>query len=318
MNNYTIGDKLLCHLREADNLASGRYQPFVSCEIDPSNRCQLDCKWCFFKKYRKNNLHDLDMDTYNRTVTQLYGAGCESITFTGGGEPLVHPQIRQMIDFAYIHNMKLGLVTNGIYLHKIIDKLHRFSFVRVSLDCSDRQNYAYLKGGDFFDQICDNILVATKASCDVGISMVHMPGTSKEKLDQFTELGKALGVDYVQIKASWQPKGIEGQTDSMQNSDAFVTERYTVRDHLPCMMAGLCGSVAANGRLYYCCIHRGDPRFEVWNLNLPFNLKRAIEYRSTMQPDIGTCGSCRYANFARAYEKARDKKFTMLRHREFV
>lgn len=316
--DYEIGHKILCHLKEVDNLVEGKYQPFVSCEIDTSNRCQLNCKWCFFRKYRKENQVDLDPSIYRRVILSLYNEGCGSITFTGGGEPLLHPLIKGMIEFAYIHNMKLGLVTNGVNLHKIVKDLHRFSFIRVSLDCANKEHYHFLKGADYFDQVCDNILMAVAVSnCDVGVSMVHIPKVN-DRVADFTKLGKKLGVDYIQVKASWQPAGIEKQTPAMQNPEAFVTPRHTVKNHLPCTIAGLCGNLAANGKFYYCCNHRGNPQFEMWDMNHLGDFRSIFNFRKEMKPDISKCGSCRYANFAKIYKQVIDKKYTMLRHRDFV
>lgn len=322
---YGIGEKILYHLKALDRAVNGQFQMPITCEVDPTNRCQLKCKWCIYKKTRAEKPFDINVGTYKHVILELYKHNCKSITFTGGGEPLLHPRISDMIEWALIHNMKVGIVTNGVALHRIEKFFSRLEFIRVSLDCSTSGRFQELKGKNKFSDVCHNIEKAVASpGVDVGLSMVHTE-ENEDQIEEFVTLGEILGVDYVQVKAAWQPENIEEQASKMNYAGVFVTERYSVLPkfrssltYLPCVIAGLCGQLAADGKLYFCCVHRGKDDFFVSDMNQQQSLKEAIIKRNSLELDPSKCGSCRYVNYAKVYEQVSHKKYTMLRHRDFI
>ena len=58
-----------------------------------------------------------------RLITDLRSVGVKSITFTGGGEPLLSPHLEAFVNRAKLNHMEIGLITNGIllveYLHLV-------------------------------------------------------------------------------------------------------------------------------------------------------------------------------------------------------
>lgn len=311
---YTIGSKIIAHLQKVDDVTKGRFVYPVSCEIDASNYCQLNCKWCIYKDYLKSNRVHLDFGTYVYFLEQLKLYQCKSITFTGGGEPLLNPKIREMIRVAYNMNFELGLITNGINLGVISEYYDYFKFIRVSLDAISAEMYEEKKGADYFDLVCDNISKVVKESeTDVGISMVYEEGGCK-LIDSFYDLGKRLNVSYVQAKPVIS-NDVESLSKEMEgsNEECFITGRYRVTDDLPCKIAGLIGQVAADGKYYYCCVHRGEDDFCVGDLKRNV-LIQIIKRRMKFKPDLSKCSTCRYMNYANEYKKVRGSKYRLLRH----
>src|SRR5512139_1310988 len=115
MSNYIDPRaKLLHHLDRLYAIQRGAIAPPVNIEIDLSNRCSLGCEWCHFAYTHtrgplagKRDKPDASipggdlMDTYlaRRIIDQLAENGVRSVTWTGGGEPTLHPHFNEIIEY---------------------------------------------------------------------------------------------------------------------------------------------------------------------------------------------------------------------------
>jgi MoaA/NifB/PqqE/SkfB family radical SAM enzyme len=94
-----------------------------------------------------------------RAFLALEGAkvlGTKAIVFSGGGEPLVHPDISDIVRQAQEMRFHTALITNGTMLHRLGDEaLSGFSWVRVSIN-SGRRLYEKIHGADLYDRAIDN------------------------------------------------------------------------------------------------------------------------------------------------------------------
>lgn len=314
---YNHGSKIIAHLSEADNLVSGELEFPITCEIDPSNYCQNNCSWCIYSNYIKSNRMHLDYSLYFDIILQLKEIGCKSITLTGGGEPLMNPEIVNMIKFAHSYGMKIGLITNGILLDTIIPQISSFEFIRVSLDATTSETYEKTKGTKFFNKVCENVKLVSKLGVtDIGISMCYGKDNEHEA-DSFPALGRELGAAYAQVKPLVDSNVETSSETILKISDAYVTERYLVDGLLPCKLAGLIGQVGADGGYYFCCIHRGNKKYKLADLR-ETKITKAVEDRIAFLPDLSDCYSCRYMNYAKEYTKVAGSQYKVLRHIDFL
>jgi MoaA/NifB/PqqE/SkfB family radical SAM enzyme len=321
MNTVGLGHKILYFLKEADNLVNGRFQMPVCFEIDASNHCQNNCDFCMFAFYIKKNRVHFPVHIYYKLLWEFKRMGVNAFTFTGGGEPLMHPNIRSMIQATETVGLQVGLVTNGIDLDCVMDLTESFEYVRVSLDAACDETYRKTKHTNHFYDILDNIkeLVDLNVT-DVGISFV-ITDENRDEIDAFHDLAKSLGVHYAQIKPEIKPCDMYAQTKDVDRDKFFVTERYNI-DHesmTACKLAGLIGVVNATGEIYYCCVHRGRKQFVIGDLNKDSLITIYNEYRPAYKPDKKRCiGSCRYMNYGKIYEQVEGKQYAILRHRDFI
>lgn len=314
---YSIGSKIIAHLEKVDRVVEGDTPELVSCEIDTSNFCQNNCSWCIYKDYLKCNRVHMNYTLYEQVIRELNDMGCKSITFTGGGEPTMHPRFVDMVMHAYFQGFEIGLITNGIKLHKLLPILSMFKFIRVSVDSVNTKDYFELKGTHVFKIVCDNIKRAVEQhTTDIGISMVYESGM-QDKVPLFQQLGKDLQVNYTQVKAVVD-NSVDQTGEEMKNmGGGTITTRYKADSMLPCVIAGLIGQVAATGKVHYCCIHRGDDDYLIGDLNKD-SLQSIMYKRMKFNPNLSKCITCRYMNYAKEYEKVRSGKFTLLRHINFL
>lgn len=309
--------KIYYYLDEVNRMRNGDYVNPVSCEIDPSNRCMLNCEFCMYKDYRKENAVDLELPVYEKLIHELKEIGVESITFTGGGEPLMNLNFNEMAKMAFDLGFQVGLITNGVLLNTIND-IEKFTFIRISLDAGTSETYYKIKKVDRFNLVLNNIKEAVSKKATVGLSFVICEENKKEiRLAQ--HLAAELEVEYIQFKPAW----VNGNSYRIFDSEeeitrkTIVTQRYMAKNNLPCIIAGLVGIVGADSNLYFCCQYRGNEKFKLGSLK-----KNSFEElwgkRLGIFPDVSKCPQCRYMNYAKAYSDLIEEKSLFFDHRYFL
>jgi hypothetical protein len=86
-------------------------------EVDLTNYCNRNCKWCVSDKIRKEKPLNMSCDTFSRILEEA-ATNHLGIVFTGGGEPTLHPNFKtfcqsvmNLVNKGLIPQM--GLITNG-------------------------------------------------------------------------------------------------------------------------------------------------------------------------------------------------------------
>jgi MoaA/NifB/PqqE/SkfB family radical SAM enzyme len=101
--------------------------------IIPNRRCNLACTYCNeFDDFSK----PVPLEEMKSRLDILAGMGTSIITISGG-EPLMHPEIDQVIRHIRRHGMIAGMITNGFLLDaKSIDKLNAagLEHLQISID----------------------------------------------------------------------------------------------------------------------------------------------------------------------------------------
>ena len=101
--------------------------------IIPVRRCNLACKYCNeFDDFSK----PVPVETMFRRVGKLAELGTSVITISGG-EPLLHPELDDIIHSIRRHGMVAGLITNGYLLTgDRIERLNRvgLEWLQISID----------------------------------------------------------------------------------------------------------------------------------------------------------------------------------------
>ena len=133
-NSFTAADvqipvKVIQDIKLVESVVKNKVIPLRHLQLCPTNKCNLNCEFCSCSDRDKT----LEMN-YGHIVNLLIEAeknGCEGITITGGGEPLLHPKINEIIESCYQMHIKVGLVTNGLALDKLATKV---DWCRISFD----------------------------------------------------------------------------------------------------------------------------------------------------------------------------------------
>jgi MoaA/NifB/PqqE/SkfB family radical SAM enzyme len=109
-----------------------RHHP-VEAQIIPIRRCNLSCTYC--NEFDSSSPPVPTVEMLNR-IDLLAGLGTALITISGG-EPLLHPELDEIIRRIRSHGMLAGLITNGYLLTpKRIERLNRAGLdqLQISVD----------------------------------------------------------------------------------------------------------------------------------------------------------------------------------------
>jgi MoaA/NifB/PqqE/SkfB family radical SAM enzyme len=102
-------------------------------QIIPIRRCNIDCDYC--NEYDKVS-PPVPIDVMIRRIDMLAALGTSVVAFSGG-EPMLHPDLDDLIRHIRRQGMMAGLITNGYFLvPKRIEALNEagLDFLQISID----------------------------------------------------------------------------------------------------------------------------------------------------------------------------------------
>ncbi len=96
--------------------------------------CNLNCKMCPFQRSDRENNH-LDFALIRKVIDQIYTSK-PYISLCGRGEPLIHPEFFEIVDYIKSKGLWCAVDTNGTLIEKNVDQLlsSKIDLVNVSID----------------------------------------------------------------------------------------------------------------------------------------------------------------------------------------
>lgn len=170
--------------------------------LEPLFRCNLACSGC------GKIQHPVEILRQHLTPEQCFAAVEECgapVVSIPGGEPLMHPQIAEIVQGLIDRKKFIYLCTNGLLLEKSLDKFKPspyFSFT-VHLDglrehhdkCVDRQGV--------FDTATNAIRAAKAKGFRVTTNTTVFEGTDPQEMHNFFDFLKTLGIDGMVISPGY-------------------------------------------------------------------------------------------------------------------
>lgn len=338
--------KLLWHRKEIEAMFAG--QPSrgpVSLEWDLSNTCNHGCAFCSFgteesQGYRFQAWQHFPADRAIRLVPELREAGVQSVTFTGGGEPLMHPKAVEVFRLTHDHGIAWGLVTNGFLLRdKAQDAVAESAvFLRVSWDSGTPQTHQIMHRTKALQLDTIQAQMAATIQKAKGRSRPLTVGASFCVTDaNWHEIGqaaarlKSIGADYLEVRptypTTWRGDGWDFALSNISNAqraladardaytdgsfqiigmlDRFAALEHPEKGYSKCQIGPLTSVLGAEGSLWHCCVQRGMDDFKLANvLHQSFSDAWAEGQRKRLADTINVekCPRCRYDNYNRILE----------------
>lgn len=123
------------------------------------------------------------------------------VALLSGGEPLLNPGWAAIAEALRRNGLKVWLLTSGLALAKHArHAAELFDAITVSLDGTDRETYAAVRGLDAFDKVCEGITAAAAQGVAPGIR-VTLQRANYRQLPAFAVLAKDLGARQVSFLA---------------------------------------------------------------------------------------------------------------------
>jgi Fe-coproporphyrin III synthase len=178
--------------REPDVL---RRVPLVTLYL--SERCNSRCRTC---DYWQHGRADMDLAAVSRLLPSLRRLGTRTVLLSGG-EPLLNRQWEQIAALLGDEGLEVWLLTSGLSLAKFARRAGTlFSTITVSLDGTDAETYASIRGVDAFDVVCKGIRAASDNGARVTVR-VTLQRSNFWQLPSFVDLARRLGALQVSFLA---------------------------------------------------------------------------------------------------------------------
>jgi len=204
--------KVFAHTDKLEAIKRGERTAPVYVRIKPTNACNHRCYYC---SYIDSDLglrdqvkirDQIPWPKMQEIINDLGDIGVKAVTFTGGGEPLVYPEISAAMQAVLDKGIDLSIITNGQKLKgQVAEILTAAKWGRVSFDAADAETYSKIRRipRSSFQEVCDNIKQFAKlkpAGCELGINFV----INHENAFQVYEAAKLLrdlGVNHIKYAA---------------------------------------------------------------------------------------------------------------------
>ena len=121
----------------------------IRVDIDVTQKCNNNCRFCYSRLYANESLYanaEMSAWEFERISQELSLGGTKCIRFTGGGEPLLNPEIKKMLPIPKSLGLKSCIITNGHLLNEEINELlvSNVDHIRISLNASTDNTRKYL------------------------------------------------------------------------------------------------------------------------------------------------------------------------------
>lgn len=272
--------------------------------IYPVYGCNFSCKGCLCSDHNTEKFY-MDYEKFMQLMIQLKRQGVMSVEFCGGGEPLLHPDIKKMITWVTDNlHMSLGIMTNGSLCN---DELAYFivtraSYIRVSL--YDNSYASVMK------KIEKLIAIKNEVESDIVIGAKFLVNKSNEELvlNRVRETSQNEGINYISVKALREEGSVEDYSAIEEKLNAIGSDKVSAnlkKSYLTgrCWMSPIHTLIDPHGDVYICCYYMNrkeehcignafeQPFSEIWGS------EKHIEKINHIDPAKCNVYDCRWHNY---------------------
>jgi len=166
--------------------------------------CNLRCRHCWIApKYQSegDSSGSLDLDLFKSIIEQAKPLGLTGVKLTGG-EPLLHPDIKEIIEYIRTEDLRLIVETNGVLCTpELAEKLAacKDPFVSVSLDGAEAVTHEWVRGVEgCFDEAIEGLRNLVNAGLNPQVIMALMRH-NKDQMESIVRLAERSGAGSVKF-----------------------------------------------------------------------------------------------------------------------
>ena len=314
-NTFPI--KVLRHRNIPDRF--GKILP-VHLQLNPTNRCNLNCDFCSCSN--RDRKLEWDFEEAKKTMEIASLLGCQAVTITGGGEPLLYSKINELIEFLHDRfGIQIGLVTNGTQFEKLyLESYKKLTWLRISHSDDRPFNSAYRT------DLTQWLLLPNKI--DWSFSYVLSSKPDYENICNIVEYANNKRFTHVRIVSNLLNldhvpgmKPIKEYLRRAEVSDDLVIyqgRKEFVHGRKKCLISLLKPVIGADGKIYPCCSTQYAQTDPSLNYDESMCMGSAIDlykiYQGQEYFDGSQCVRCYYDE----YNELLDKMIVPIEHGAFV
>ena len=207
LENFDFSKKIFYHPDKIQKYKDGK-RPFpTTVEIDLTNNCNHKCSFCFYAdSIGRGGMPVLETKIIKKRIKEMKELGVRGISFTGGGEPLLHPDFLEIVTYSKEQGLDIGLITNGSAINqKKVEILNKnLTWIRISMAGGDPESYKKVQGVDQFQKVIDNIKLLNNekeklnGKLNIGIRILITPDNINS-LSNLSQKFNDIKIDYIQV-----------------------------------------------------------------------------------------------------------------------
>lgn len=292
MNPNTVlnANKILGHLDKIENLKKNNIVYPIMIELDLSNQCPHNCPACTGGKNGSSAILDLELA---KNIIDQISSFSKSIIFAGGGEPLMHPNFCEILEYSKNKGLELAVITNGSLLDEKKSRsiLKTCSWIKISVDGGSKEVFQRHHGMEDieFEKIWKNIENLSQIQKDEKskTSIVTAFLIDKSSINDMRNCiikSKYAKVDYLQFRP-FHNNRIYILDEIQELQKEFDTENFKIiksehaykamlekdwgkkRPYPKCLAQHFTTVIGADAKIYICCHHRREKKYELGDLN---------------------------------------------------
>jgi SynChlorMet cassette radical SAM/SPASM protein ScmF len=191
-------------IEKMENERESRRYPLNQIYFYLTEGCNLRCRHCWIApKYQGegNSYPALDLDLFKTIIEQAKPLGLTGVKLTGG-EPLLHPQINEILEHIRTEDLRLTVETNGVLCTS--ELAHKMAackdpFVSVSLDGADAGTHEWVRGvTGCFGEAIEGLRNLVNAGLNPQVIMALMRN-NKDQMESVVRLAERLGAGSVKF-----------------------------------------------------------------------------------------------------------------------
>ena len=125
-------------------------------QIEPTTTCNASCRYCYGRHLPQQSLDPEDIEVLLKPLASM-----KAVWLQGEGEPLLHKEFFNIVEYLHMRGVKVGTTTNGSLIGKpqFIEKLHICGLdeLAISIDFADKERFEEIRVGLSFDSLISNI-----------------------------------------------------------------------------------------------------------------------------------------------------------------
>ena len=294
LHNFDFTKKIFYHPEKIAAYKNNE-RPFpITIEIDLTNRCNHRCSFCFYAEHIGVEADKPSMNTeiLLERLKEAKKLGTKALSFTGGGEPTIHPDYTKIIKHAKELGFDLGTITNGSVIteRNVNEYIDNLQWIRFSIAGGDKESYQKVQGVDQFDKIMNNLTLLAKrkterkSNLNIGVRTLVTP----ENIHAITNMAhriKDLNIDYYQLapdqytsdkgefwnsketqKIYFQVKEILSKNNIKLLTTTFMESQENLDKPTTCYAHFFMLTITAEGHVAFCKNARGESDFYIGNI----------------------------------------------------
>ncbi len=338
-------NKVLQHIDVLQAVANGATPAPTHVRIEPTEACNFSCRFCWtqdpqrletlrsFADFDSTGSRRFELGRLLALIDELADLGTKAVSFVAVGDPLVFPQIEQVIAKARQRQLAIGVTSNlAMKLNPaLIEELARCAWIRWSMNAGSEAAYAAVnrpksrETGLAYQRVQANVMAILAARQRLGSPMklnasVVVSEWNEHDIEAAAGFAHRLGIDSVSFRPDMGLQRQDKPSDATDRNaktfqtiqQRYATENFTVhvenarqdevvtieqdRD-VACHYSNHSIYIAASGDVYPCCYTRSDRRYVIGNIaGQAFSEFWKAESRRQHYRDlsIASCPSCPY------------------------